>query len=94
MLNQRIPDVTLQSEGSTGKMYFATEQRTKFLATLQRPSDCAGTSFQQTQVGYKKDFKMHFCKGLERTRPGDYFFIDVLHGVTKTPKSGHAVEGP
>lgn len=49
---------------------------------------------EPTQERYKWDFDQRLCKGRERIESGDYEFIDVLDGVTKTLKPGHAVKAP
>lgn len=89
LLSRRIPDGIYSVYW---KMPNAAEQQAGFLATVEHLLDPAHASFHLTQKWYKRDFNRRFYRGRIRIRYGDYVFIDALDGVTKTPKSTHAVK--
>lgn len=54
----------------------------------------ARTSLQHTQKWYKNHFKRRFHNGCESIKAGNYMFLDISDGATKTPKLGFIVKHP
>lgn len=61
---------------------------------LQHSSVCACPPLQRVQERYKRDFDRRLGNSRKIICAGNYVFIDVSDGVTRTSKLEHAVEVP